>query len=690
MPLPTPNPGEKEDAFVERCMSDEVMVKEFPDEKQRLAVCRNQAKSQAMINLICEPGGVTIEAEAPADEGPKLPRFSMIAYTGRAMRLAGWRYPVVVDLAGLRIPAQSRPVRFGHDENAGVGHTDSIRVDNGQLIATGVVSRGTEIAREIVHSAKNGFPWQASIGASVDRTEFVPEGKVALVNGQEFSGPVNVVREATLGEISFVDLGADGATSVTLAAKRAEDQSMEPTEPTPVQSQEPIGFDDGTKALRETTEALKREQRRQATIRAKVEEMILLGLDPDRAGEIGERAITERWTPEQTELHLLRAMRPVPIRHPQEKEKVTPTILECALAIGAGVSDEWLAKRRDYGPAVVERAWKLRNAGLRGVIAEALMAAGHPVPHGSADLYRALLDIQAAGGFSTLSVSGIISGAANKILLAAFDAVNATYPLIAEQRDLTNFNQHTIYRLDHLGDFAKVAADGELKHGRLSETTYTNQVETYGQMLTLTRQAIVNDDLGAFNDLARIQARKARLALEKALYTLVCEASDSFYTTARGNRISSAALNVTNLGTAEAAMLNMADANGDPIYATPRFLVVPPALRATADTIYTSSTVVTGENATRPSDNPFKGRFEVVVSPYLSASSISGSSTTTWYLLADPNLLPAFQVAYLNGQRAPVIETSEAEFDVLGLRMRVYWDFGVARLDYRGAIKCTA
>jgi hypothetical protein len=358
--------------------------------------------------------------------------------------------------------------------------------------------------------------------------------------------------------------------------------------------------------------------------------------------------------------------------------------------LGAGVNDNWLAKQREYGPDVVERAWKLRRAGLRGIIAEALTAAGHPVPHGSADLYRALLDIQAAGGFSTLSVSGIISASANKILLAAFESVNATYPIIAEQRDLSNFNQHTIYRLDHLGDFSKVAADGELKHGRLSESSYTNQLDTYGMMLTLPRQAIINDDLGAFNDLAAMHARKARLALEKALYGKVCEASASFYTTSRGNLLTSSALSLTTLATAEAAMMNMADANGDPIYAVPRYLLVPPALRATADTIYTSAVVVTGENATRPSDNPFKGRFEVVSSPFLQASSISGSSSTTWYLLADPAILPAFQVAYLNGQRAPVIETSEAEFDVLGLRMRVYWDFGVAQLDYRGAIKCTA
>ncbi|MCC6679475.1 MAG: HK97 family phage prohead protease [Phycisphaeraceae bacterium] len=139
-------------------------------------------------------------------------------YTGTPMRIAGWRYPVVVDLAGMSIPSQKRPIRFSHDPGSGVGHTDSIRIDSGTLVATGLISRDTPIAREVVVSSKNGFPWQASIGSSVDEYEFIKEGQTVSVNGQTFKGPLNVVRKATLGEISFVDLGADGQTSVRVAA----------------------------------------------------------------------------------------------------------------------------------------------------------------------------------------------------------------------------------------------------------------------------------------------------------------------------------------------------------------------------------------------------------------------------------------------------------------------------------------
>jgi len=82
-----------------------------------------------------------------------------------------------------------------------------------------VISRDTSAAKEVVASSRNGFPWQASVGASVEEFEFIKDNQKATVNGQELTGPVNVVRKATLGEISFVDLGADGRTSASIAAQ---------------------------------------------------------------------------------------------------------------------------------------------------------------------------------------------------------------------------------------------------------------------------------------------------------------------------------------------------------------------------------------------------------------------------------------------------------------------------------------
>lgn len=102
----------------------------------------------------------TSPSPRPLTNSAPLPRFKMVAYTGGAMRVAG-SVAVVIDLAGLAVPSQARPIRFGHDPLSGVGHTDSIRVEAGQLVATGVISRdtsGRQSRRVLAGTASRGGP----------------------------------------------------------------------------------------------------------------------------------------------------------------------------------------------------------------------------------------------------------------------------------------------------------------------------------------------------------------------------------------------------------------------------------------------------------------------------------------------------------------------------------------------------
>jgi len=287
-----------------------------------------------------------IEAAVPGPEtggAPALPKFRMVAYTGGPMRIAGWRYPVVVDLAGLAIPSQNRPIRFGHNASSagGVGHTDAIRVESGQLIATGVVSRDTAAAKEIVVSSKNGFPWQASIGASVEEFEFIKENQKTSVNGRTFDGPVNVVRKATLGEISFVGLGADGNTSAQVAAsspgttpvQEKETSIMEgnasanvnptstPATPQPtVTSAAPAPAAPVVQAAasnpaasvsgERTPDQVRAEALAETTRIAAIRKLCAPGPGRVHFAEIEAKAIAEGWDATRTELEVLRAGRP--------------------------------------------------------------------------------------------------------------------------------------------------------------------------------------------------------------------------------------------------------------------------------------------------------------------------------------------------------------------------------------------
>jgi hypothetical protein len=261
------------------------------------------------LTLIGETSGFEmIEAAKGDDNAEALPRFSMVAYTGDAMRVDGWRHPVVVDLEGLSIPAQRRPIRFAHSAFQGVGHTERIAVEGGRLVAEGVISRDTPAAKEIVASGRRGFPWQASIGASVQGSELVRAGARVTVNGRVFEGPVYVARKASLGEISFVDLGADGNTSASIAAQHADGRPQKENDMDGEGTSAETGVQGaaGTAGTIETELAASRkraadELRRQDTIRR---------VCGEKHGSIAAQAIEEGWTAEKTELEVLRASRP--------------------------------------------------------------------------------------------------------------------------------------------------------------------------------------------------------------------------------------------------------------------------------------------------------------------------------------------------------------------------------------------
>jgi hypothetical protein len=155
-----------------------------------------------------------------AAAGDELPTFNMTAYTGGPMQLTGFNYPVVIDLTGLQTK-QVVPALRDHDPAKVVGHTRSVSVGTSKIKAEGIVSGGGKSATEVVESGRASFPWQVSVGASVQRIEFVPAGRSATVNGATVSGPVNVARRSTLRELSFVAMGADDNTAGTIAGTAA-------------------------------------------------------------------------------------------------------------------------------------------------------------------------------------------------------------------------------------------------------------------------------------------------------------------------------------------------------------------------------------------------------------------------------------------------------------------------------------
>jgi hypothetical protein len=609
--------------------------------------------------------------------------------------------------------------------DAVLGSGTPARVE-GRLAVNGTLSRTSEKARRVIDLARDGVPLQASVAAEPLQTERIVKGKQAIVNGRTIRADDSsflLVKRSRLKHVAIVANGADDTTTIDIAASAAQPQkgglmhaklrewiegrgfSPDNLSEQQVNSLQAMyeaekvareGGDDGE--ANQVIEAARRERARRTKIKGLIAAAIdhNPGCDLDALEQIADEAIKGGWTIQETELAIHRELlkRPnvgVPRATSSSAIPTTP-VLAAALLMRCGVNDEWLAKDRDFGPQVVEAAWKRRSSGLHATIAAALQADGKAAPHDGLELFHAVVQHQIQAGFSTVDLPGLLGTVGNKLLLDAFTRVDGTYERIAQQADFNNFLTYTMFRLDHTGEFAKVGPTGEIKHGKLNETTYTNRLETRGQMLTYSRDAVINDDVNAFQQLFASVGRKARLAVEKALYSAVMEASDSFYTAAKGNRLTGTPLSVEGLGLGEAAMLGQVAADGDPIYSQPAILLVPPGLKYLADQLWTSATVnqTPANNKSQGVDNPYRGRFRVESSPYLALAGMPGASNSNWYLVADPNNLPAFQVAYLRGQRQPTIETADAQFNTLGIQLRCYFDFGVARIDHRGALKASA
>ena len=645
--------------------------------------------------------------EAGGGDAGDLPRFSMVAYSGGRMRIRGFPHPVVVDLAGLEIPSQNLPIRLDHERRQGVGHTRRIAIDQGRLVAEGLISRDTSWARDVARSGAKGFPWQASIGAAVVEAEFVPAGGRVQVNGKTFTGPVHVVRKAVLKEISFVDSGADKGASASVAAENSQENTMktnskddvktaaEPevkdqpkVEGQPEPEAQPKIEAAGDAGGQADPVAQMRAEAAAETKRIAAIRKVCAGEHPD----IEAKAIEEGWDETRAELEVLRASRPkAPAIHSRDDEGVTGQVLEAACLMTGGIKgDDLTASHGEQALDLAEKRFR-GGIGLQELLLEAAWANGYTGRNFRDS--RAVLrfafgrNIQAA--FSTVDISGILSNVANKFLLEGFFSVERTWRNITAVRNVSDFKTVTSYRLIGKDQYEKVAPGGELKHGTLGEESYTNKADTYGLLLSIDRRDIINDDLGAITAVPRKLGRGSGLKINDVFWTVFLN-NGSFFKAGNKNYVTGAdsALSIDGLTKAEVKFMDQVDPDGKPLGIMPTIMLLPTALSAVGTQLYKSLELRDTSASTKyPVANPHQGKYRAEVSRYLSNSSYTGNSDKAWYLLAEPVDLPVIEVAFLNGQESPTIETAEADFNVLGVQMRGYHDFGVNLQDPKGGVK---
>lgn len=143
----------------------------------------------------------------------ELSGFEIMAYTGA--EIDRWWGRLVIDLSGIRAE-QKMPIFRHHIPTEIVGWSTESRTSDGGFAVRGVFSASTEASEETRALAAEGFPWQASIGVWPLRVHTLADGQTREVNGREVAGPMEIWLESEVKEVSFVPLGADANTKVTV------------------------------------------------------------------------------------------------------------------------------------------------------------------------------------------------------------------------------------------------------------------------------------------------------------------------------------------------------------------------------------------------------------------------------------------------------------------------------------------
>lgn len=284
----------------------------------------------------------------------------------------------------------------------------------------------------------------------------------------------------------------------------------------------------------------------------------------------------------------------------------------------------------------------------------------------------------------------IILDAATKSLRAAYESSPRTFVPWTKKGTAPDFKNINRIQLSGAPALELVQPGGEYKRGTVTDGKEAYALATYGKIIGITRQTVLNDDTNAFTRLPALFARAAADMESDTVYSIITTNGTlqttgfALFGTGHANLTTGAAtgtIDVTQIGVGRAKMRVQTGLEGRPINLRPAFLIVPVAKESQAEQ-YTSSAYTAAQSS---NINPFApgGRNPLVPIP---EARLDTSSTASWYLAASPDQIDTIEYSYLEGQEGVYME-SRMGWDVDGLELKVREDFAAKALDYRGLWK---
>ncbi len=275
---------------------------------------------------------------------------------------------------------------------------------------------------------------------------------------------------------------------------------------------------------------------------------------------------------------------------------------------------------------------------------------------------------------ATSDFTNILENVASKRLEMGYESVPQVWRRFMSETTLRDFKQTSIAHLDEAPNLEILGEGAEIKYGTMGDSKEVYQLATYAKGLSVTRQTIINDDLGAFAKVSMAFGRAAAhlentVALKNQIIDnpLMGDGNNLFDSGSHSNVGTAGALAEGTLSGLEQLLADQQDSQSREMELRGAFLLVGTDNRTTGKKLL-------ADQSTQGGFNVFGDEYELLVSSLVAAGS--------YYLIANPNQIENVEYAYLEGARGVQIE-SEQTFDVLGVKIRAYLDFAAKAINWR-------
>lgn len=296
--------------------------------------------------------------------------------------------------------------------------------------------------------------------------------------------------------------------------------------------------------------------------------------------------------------------------------------------------------------------------------------------------------VAAAFTTSTSDFPVLLENTLHKALQAAYGTTPDTWTTFCSVGSVSDFRASNRYRLGSFGNLDVLNENSEFKYKTVPDGEKASiTAGTKGNLINLSRQMMINDDLGAFVGLAAGLGRAARRTIEVDVYALLAQNSGlgptmsdthPLFDAAHSNIAATGAIAVSVFDDARVKMASQKDVSGnDYLDLRPQVLLIPIGTGGQARVINQSQY-----------DTEVSSKFQVpnkVVGLFQRITDTPRLSGTRFYMFADPTVAPVIEVAFLDGNQEPYIELQQG-FEVDGAAYKVRLDYGTGVIDYRGAV----